>query len=202
MADKFDPSWAIGDKNTWDALVRSMMAGGIGLVDASGGKTAISSDFVSGGSSLPEVSADDNGDVLTVVEGEWAKAAPSGGGSVASVRITFSGFDGTALFSTCYGEYIPSREIYSMVSPALEYTITGDQNVSFQPMCIPGESSEYKALIVFNDLTYNDATFEVSGNIAQTAVDVQIPSSPTTWYSEILHGFIVSGDGAINVIAG
>ena len=35
---------------------------------------------VSGGSSLPEVTSDDNGDVLTVVEGEWAKAAPSGGG--------------------------------------------------------------------------------------------------------------------------
>lgn len=33
-----------------------------------------------GGSSLPEVTADDNGDVLTVVEGAWAKAAPSGGG--------------------------------------------------------------------------------------------------------------------------
>jgi len=33
----------------------------------------------SGGSSLPVVTTDDNGDVLTVVEGEWAKAAPSGG---------------------------------------------------------------------------------------------------------------------------
>lgn len=30
---------------------------------------------------LPVVSATDNGDVLTVVEGAWAKAAPSGGGS-------------------------------------------------------------------------------------------------------------------------
>ena len=30
-----------------------------------------------GGSSLPEVTSDDNGDVLTVVEGEWAKAEPA-----------------------------------------------------------------------------------------------------------------------------
>ena len=30
-----------------------------------------------GGSSLPEVTADDNGDVLTVVSGAWAKAEPA-----------------------------------------------------------------------------------------------------------------------------
>ena len=29
---------------------------------------------------LPSVTTDDNGDVLTVVEGAWAKATPSGGG--------------------------------------------------------------------------------------------------------------------------
>ena len=32
------------------------------------------------GSSLPAVTSDDNGDVLTVVEGAWDKAAPGGGG--------------------------------------------------------------------------------------------------------------------------
>lgn len=32
-----------------------------------------------GGSSLPAVTSEDNGDVLTVVNGAWDKAAPSGG---------------------------------------------------------------------------------------------------------------------------
>ena len=40
-----------------------------------------------GSSSLPEVTSDDNGDVLTVVEGAWAKAAPSGGGGVLVVHM-------------------------------------------------------------------------------------------------------------------
>lgn len=32
------------------------------------------------GGNLPPVTSDDNGDVLTVVDGKWAKATPSGGG--------------------------------------------------------------------------------------------------------------------------
>lgn len=35
---------------------------------------------VNGSDALPAVTAEDNGDVLTVVEGAWANAAPSGGG--------------------------------------------------------------------------------------------------------------------------
>ena len=38
------------------------------------------------GGGLPPVTSEDNGDVLTVVEGAWGKAAPSGGGGGA-VRI-------------------------------------------------------------------------------------------------------------------
>ena len=41
---------------------------------------------------LPAVSAADNGDVLTVVEGVWGKAAPSGGGGGGGAfYVTFNG---------------------------------------------------------------------------------------------------------------
>lgn len=38
---------------------------------------AVAKEAASNASSLPEVSGADNGDVLTVVEGTWAKAAPA-----------------------------------------------------------------------------------------------------------------------------
>lgn len=44
---------------------------------------------VNGSDALPAVTAADNGDVLTVVEGAWAKAAPSGGGGL-TPHIHFS----------------------------------------------------------------------------------------------------------------
>ena len=41
-------------------------------------------------SQLPAVSSSDNGNVLTVVEGAWAKAAPAGGGSSNVMMITIT----------------------------------------------------------------------------------------------------------------
>jgi hypothetical protein len=43
--------------------------------------------------SLPEVTSSDNGDVLTVVEGAWAKATPSGGDCVVIPATYNSGND-------------------------------------------------------------------------------------------------------------
>lgn len=55
------------------------------------------------GSGLPAVSATDNGDVLTVVEGAWAKAEPSGGGAVViegTVSAEVTGFSFTMIGKT------------------------------------------------------------------------------------------------------
>lgn len=41
-----------------------------------------------GGSDLPDVTSDDNGDVLTVVNGEWNKATPSGSSDAFEVNFT------------------------------------------------------------------------------------------------------------------
>lgn len=49
-----------------------------------------------GGSALPAVTAEDNGDVLTVVEGAWAKAAPASGGNAMIIdynAVTFPSYN-------------------------------------------------------------------------------------------------------------
>lgn len=61
-----------------------------------------------GGSDLPAVSAADNGDVLTVVNGEWDKAAPGGGGgggsSVLVVNVTWDDDTGIGTCDKTAGE--------------------------------------------------------------------------------------------------
>lgn len=47
-------------------------------------------------SELPPVEAADNGDVLTVVNGKWAKAAPAGGDNLFVITRTGNSFDKTA----------------------------------------------------------------------------------------------------------
>ena len=60
---------------------------------------------------LPKVTSTDNGDVLTVVEGKWAKAVPSGGGG-GSFLVTIT-WDETS------SEYV-SDKTYAEITAAFE----------------------------------------------------------------------------------
>lgn len=82
------------------------------------------------GGGLPPVTSDDNGDVLTVVEGEWAKAAPSGGGDILYVTLLWdnnAGADGGWALDKTYAEI---REAIA----------------SKTPVCIWGEDYGYAVL--------------------------------------------------------
>ena len=57
-----------------------------GAVDDVLTRTADGAEWATPTPELPAVTADDNGDVLTVVEGAWAPAAPSGGSNVLLVN--------------------------------------------------------------------------------------------------------------------
>lgn len=73
---------------------------------------------------LPEVTASDNGDVLTVVEGAWANAAPSGGGATV-VELTVDA--GTGAFTSTM-KAGPLWEA-ATTGPVL-YVLEGDGDVS------------------------------------------------------------------------
>lgn len=85
-----------------------------------------------GGSDLPAVTAADNGDVLTVVNGAWGKAAPSGGG-VLVVNVNNGALDKTwqeihdSGFAVTFGDGINSNY---MICVSI-YAEEGEYGVSF-----------------------------------------------------------------------
>ena len=89
-----------------------------------------------GGSDLPAVSAADNGDVLTVVNGAWDKAAPGGGGgggsSVFIVNATLDEALGLNVLDKTAGEIIEAfdnslviikRQLVDGVASAVLYLV-------------------------------------------------------------------------------
>lgn len=86
------------------------------------------------GKELPAVTAEDDGDVLTVVSGAWAKAAPSGGGS-----------GGGLLKVTLSGDYLTADKTAGEIYAAMS---NGDDVVFYYaflntpPDDVPGEATE------------------------------------------------------------
>lgn len=111
---------------------------------------------VGGGSDLPTVTAEDNGDVLTVVEGEWAKAAPSGGKTLLISETCVSEDD--YIYHTLNKTW---REIHDAISNGylvylLENITSSEYNVRFVfNVKVDTEPDDYQVRI-FNPMHSND----------------------------------------------
>lgn len=116
-----------------------------------------------GGSGLPEVTAEDNGDVLTVVEGEWAKAEPSSaGGLLVTITEQHSPVEALLMDKT-----------FSQIATALNAGVT--------PMvrkALGGDSTGYTYFVV---TYYEEGDVEIEIDIAdigsQTFFDFYAPTS-------------------------
>lgn len=113
-----------------------------------------------GGSDLPEVTSDDNGDVLTVVEGAWAKATPSGGGVFQITDTYDSGEDTHTLNKTWQEIYTAFTSGYTCY--VIVENVGGLSGVTDYNLVLSVESGQTSyAVISSNDTIY--ATDTASG---------------------------------------
>lgn len=75
------------------------------------------------GAGLPAVTSEDNGDVLTVVNGAWDKAAPSGGGAFAvSVPYSAEVWTMNKTWAEISAAFIAGRPVIVHVGDSEDYT--------------------------------------------------------------------------------
>lgn len=135
-----------------EAAVSALETAGIVLVDGA----------LPSGGGLPEVSASDNDDVLTVVDGAWAAAAPSGGGGL-KVGITRDG------------------GIYAMDQTAGDIYDTFEAGIMPVFVCLFGREAGLLATPSFYSLVEGVYTFTVSaGEDSLTLTAASGSDHPTT----------------------
>ena len=106
-------------------------------VDETISKTFNVLDTKTNGVELPTVTSDDNGDVLTVVDGAWAKAVPSGGGASILQTLSTTAINETAEVVTVSqdGNYIATSNIwtnyilYGFTDSSISITATVGENI-------------------------------------------------------------------------
>ena len=134
-----------------------------------------------------------NGDLIT------AERLNNTGGSVATVIVDFNdgGWPGSVVVFVGYAKTTGGRN--SIESPMMEWFSAPPLARMYISVCVPAESDDYSAYIMFNDFIDADAIYTVSGDISQTKTTLSQRLGDASWASEPLYGFKVSGDGMITV---
>lgn len=114
---------------------------------------------------LPTVTSEDNGNVLTVVEGAWAKAAPSGGDCVV-IQATYNSGNDLIVFGD-----ITQSQIYDLIKAGKLVVIMGKSGIN-EYTFLPSSDT---GTVVFECATYGTnkvevIKFSVSGTSYTSAV--------------------------------
>ena len=113
------------------------------------------------GGTLPNVSSTDNGNVLTVVEGSWAKAAPSGGGSDIFIADFYWGDDSYE----CNHTFAEIAEAYETGK-----TLIGTCNRQYMSISVVGVYQSSGLLRV--EFTFWEPHFEVANAFAKSVISI------------------------------
>lgn len=120
---------------------------------------------------LPEVTSSDNGDVLTVVQGAWAKATPSGGDCVV-IQATYN--SGTDLI--VFGDYTQAQ-IYNLINSGKFVVILGKSGVN-EFTFLPSSNT---GTVMFECATYGTNKVEVIKFLVSNSSYTSAATSKTTY---------------------
>ena len=111
-------------------------------------------EITSGGGDLPEVDSEDNGKVLTVVSGEWAKAAPASGGGSAVYYIHAEYDDGTLTVTETISDILAAITAGKML--IMDFTDTSSTGGYAYPVTLNTTQDDEFLLFVLETYTYTN----------------------------------------------